>query len=104
MEYKEFAAYVQARAEKYMGEEGKVLLNHVIKNNGVELDGIVMMPEGKDTAPTIYLNSFYEEYMSGTQLDKIMEDIFRIYEVNKDKVMVDSEYFSKYETSFNSSI
>ena len=33
-------------------------LNHVMKNNGTELDGITMTEKDKNIAPTIYINSF----------------------------------------------
>ena len=48
--------------EYIAGEGGNITINHVIKNNGCEMDGLVIMEKGKDIAPTIYLDSFYELY------------------------------------------
>ena len=39
-------------------------INHIIKNNGKELDGIVIMEEGSKVAPTIYVNSYYKDYVN----------------------------------------
>ena len=63
MEYKEFVEYIKMNAGYIAGEGGNITINHVIKNNGCEMDGLVIMEKGKDIAPTIYLDSFYELYM-----------------------------------------
>lgn len=58
MEYGDFLQCVQEYAKKETGRGGVVSINHVIKNNGCELDGLVIMEEGKHISPTIYLNGF----------------------------------------------
>ena len=60
MEYGDFLQCVQEYAKKETGRGGVVSINHVIKNNGCELDGLVIMEEGKHISPTIYLNGFYK--------------------------------------------
>ena len=55
MEYGDFLQCVQEYAKKETGRGGVVSINHVIKNNGCELDGLVIMEEGKHISPTIYL-------------------------------------------------
>lgn len=47
MEYGDFLQCVQEYAKKETGRGGVVSINHVIKNNGCELDGLVIMEEGK---------------------------------------------------------
>ena len=58
MEYKDFVEYIKENAVYIAGEGGKITINHVIKNNGHEMDGLVIMEKGRDIAPTIYLDSF----------------------------------------------
>ena len=65
MEYGDFLQCVQEYAKKETGRGGVVSINHVIKNNGCELDGLVIMEEGKHISPTIYLNGFYKQYQNG---------------------------------------
>ena len=43
MEYKEFVEYIKMNAGYIAGEGGNITINHVIKNNGCEMDGLVIM-------------------------------------------------------------
>ena len=72
MEYKKFVEYIKKNTEYIAGEGGNVTINHVIKNNGCEMDGLVIMEKGKDIAPTIYLEGFYEEYTRGEDIRNII--------------------------------
>ena len=71
MEYQEFIEYVKDNTLYLTGEGGTATINHVIKNNGCELDGLVLMEKDNDIAPTIYLNRLYEEYKKGKDIDDI---------------------------------
>lgn len=96
MNYKEFFEYVRESIEKFMGEKYSVTLNKVVKNNGLELMGLVIMEDGKTAAPTIYLDDFFEEYMAGTSLGDIIEKVVEIYEENSDKLEIDFSFFMDY--------
>lgn len=89
MEYKEFVEYIKMNAGYIAGEGGNITINHVIKNNGCEMDGLVIMEKGKDIAPTIYLDSFYELYTNGENIKSIIRQIEVIYEQNKNNVTFD---------------
>ena len=58
----------------------KVRAVPVDKNNGLKLTGIVIMPEGKNLAPNIYMESFYEEYLAGGQMEDLVDTIAQFYE------------------------
>ena len=60
MEYREFLENVRKEVESRYDSNVSVTLNHVMKNNGTELDGITIMEKDKNIAPTIYINSFYD--------------------------------------------
>jgi hypothetical protein len=92
---------VQERTEEQAGKGGSVTLNHVIKNNGCELDGLVIMEKGKNVAPTIYLNSYYEQYMEGKNLDDIVGEILHIYTIHKDTIRIDTDNFGDFEKMKN---
>lgn len=62
--------------QKETGRGGVVSINHVIKNNGCELDGLVIMEEGKHISPTIYLNGFYKQYQNGRTVEDIVRRFF----------------------------
>ena len=80
------------------GEGGNITINHVIKNNGCEMDGLVIMEKGKDIAPTIYLDSFYELYTNGENIKNIIRQIEVIYEQNKNNVTFDVNILKHFAT------
>lgn len=98
MEYKEFVEYIKMNAGYIAGEGGNITINHVIKNNGCEMDGLVIMEKGKDIAPTIYLDSFYELYTNGENIKNIIRQIEVIYEQNKNNVTFDVNILKYFDT------
>lgn len=98
MEYKEFVEYIKMNAGYIAGEGGNITINHVIKNNGCEMDGLVIMEKGKDIAPTIYLDSFYELYTNGENIKNIIRQIEVIYEQNKNNVTFDVNILKHFDT------
>lgn len=98
MEYKEFVEYIKMNTGYIAGEGGNITINHVIKNNGCEMDGLVIMEKGKDIAPTIYLDSFYELYTNGENIKSIIRQIEIIYEQNKNNVTFDVNILKHFDT------
>ena len=98
MEYKEFVEYIKMNTGYIAGEGGNITINHVIKNNGCEMDGLVIMEKGKDIAPTIYLDSFYELYMNGENIKSIIRQIEIVYEQNKNNVTFDVNILKHFDT------
>ena len=98
MEYKEFVEYIKMNAGYIAGEGGNITINHVIKNNGCEMDGLVIMEKGKDIATTIYLDSFYELYTNGENIKNIIRQIEVIYEQNKNNVTFDVNILKHFDT------
>ena len=98
MEYKEFVEYIKMNAGYIAGEGGNITINHVIKNNGCEMDGLVIMEKGKDIAPTIYLDSFYELYTNGENIKNKIRQKEVIYEQNKNNVTFDVNILKHFDT------
>ena len=71
--------------------------NHVMKNNGTELDGNTIMEKDKNIAPTIYINSLYDRYREGVSLKAVVSEIIRIYNQNKNSININADYFENYE-------
>ena len=80
-------------------EEGyRISINHVFKNNGVELDGVVICKKNSKIAPNIYLNGYYEMYKDGMSMPNIIEDIIDIYHKSSNSEFIDDlEIDFKYE-------
>ena len=98
MEYANFIETIRKRAVKTAGEDGKVFINKVVKNNGKEMDGLVILENGYSIAPTIYLNDYYENYRCGAYIDDIMNEILTIYYRNRDAVCFNTEMFNDFES------
>jgi len=97
MEMKAFALKVQKAIENKMGEGYQVRLQEVQKNNGVILQGLLIMAEDRNISPTIYLNSFWEYYERGIPFAIIVERILQIYEEDTPAENIDMSFFREFE-------
>lgn len=97
MNYSEFTNAIAKRAEKTAGEDGRVYINRVLKNNGTRLDGLVIMEKDHMMAPTIYIDDYYPKYKKGMSIDKIMDEILSSYYMNRDSFELNLDFFKSYE-------
>ena len=97
MEFTNFTTLVQREVEKRAGENYRVKLNDVMKNNGVVLRGITLMQDDSNISPTIYLNPYYDAYENGdiigTKLPSDISettyfDIYNKYGLKGDKKLI----------------
>ena len=72
-----FAEALSRLVSQKKGEAYQVKLQEVIKNNGILLQGLVILSEDMNVSPTIYLNSLWELYLEGVPLERIVEKILR---------------------------
>ena len=99
MEFTNFTTLVQREVEKRAGENYRVKLNDVMKNNGVVLRGITLMQDDSNISPTIYLNPYYDAYENGdTTLGTVIDEVIDTYEKNKINRSIDMKFFLNYET------
>ena len=78
MNYEEFKQEVVDNIKDYLNESfenASVEIKQVVKNNGMELDGLVIRKEGENITPNIYLNGLFEEYSDGKGMDEILQNI-----------------------------
>ena len=97
MNYDEFVSYVKDSVATISGPDKKVSINHTIKTNGIELDAIVITDKNNPVSPSIYLNSYYEDYLNGEELGDIVYDIYGIYEKHKNQINIDASFFEDFE-------
>lgn len=88
--YNEYVEKVKEAVERETGN--RVTVQKVNKNNGLVFDGLTILAEGINVSPTIYLNGFYEEYLSDGAV-AVAKRILAIYEANKPKESVDISFF-----------
>ena len=73
--------------------EGRVALQQITKNNGLELDGLTILAAGVNISPTIYLNYYYDKFLQ-YGLDAVVKEILEVYEQNKPKEAIDISFFT----------
>lgn len=95
--YNEFLKCVKDCVAEQIGEGGKVLINHIMKNNGRELDGLVILEKDSIISPTIYLNYYYQKYVQGCAVEEIAAQIMEFYRKHKDNIDFDPSVFLNYE-------
>lgn len=63
---------------KKLGGGFHISIQKFLKTN-VKLDGLIIMQEGKNLTPTIYLEPFYKDLENGTPLDDVVGSILQAY-------------------------
>ena len=97
MRFEEFKKVVVEEIKEWLPERFKtahVSLQMVTKNNNLKLTGLTIRSLDSDVCPTIYLEKFYEEYESGTDMKEILKRIAQL-QLNNDgtgKFDLDSLY------------
>ena len=78
-----FVGTVKAAMEAMYAEGYTVKVQEVQKNNGLVLNGLTIQKTGVNIAPTIYLDSYYEDYRNGRTMQSIVNAVSAVYEQNK---------------------
>ncbi|MBO5165147.1 MAG: hypothetical protein J6B90_00920 [Lachnospiraceae bacterium] len=97
MEFKEFIVKIENSIKEFYGENVKVEVKKITKNNGVILNGVVITKEDENISPTIYLEGFYGDYLKGKAFGRIVQEIIQIYEEHKIKVPINMDFFLDYQ-------
>ena len=96
MSYSEFLSQI-CHIMKNQYPAASISIQPVLKNNGQRLDGLLILQPGENIAPSIYLNSYYTEYLNGELLGDILDDIKSIYETHRIPVPFDISIFQNFE-------
>lgn len=80
MNYGEFVQTIVKHFEEQLGDQYTICINQVMKNNNVQLDGLMMKKEGQKVTPNIHLNGFYEQYIEKDNLEQVLQNIWGTYQ------------------------
>ena len=97
MELQEFTEKTVKALEDYFGDGVEIRTHQVSKNNGILLQGICVLEKGKNIAPTVYINSFFEKYQKGVTFGRIIRDMVIYMEHNQVTKNLDVDFFLDYE-------
>lgn len=79
LDYATFVGFIKESIKEKMGQGYSVRIYKVMKNNSLELDSLVVLKEGDNFAPNIYLSAYYESYMAGTSVLEIVDRLCMVY-------------------------
>lgn len=98
MDIKEFGNEMAGYLRTRLGEDYEVELKDISKNNGVNYLGVLIRKGGENIAPNIYLESFYEEYQKGTEIEELAEEILDIYKEHSPNGKIDPGFYRDFAT------
>ena len=84
--YNEYLELVKQEVAVRTGK--RVQLQKVTKNNGLELDGLTIISEDTNVSPTIYLNGYYNEFLT-KGIEAVAEKVIAVYKENKPEIPFD---------------
>lgn len=99
MEYETFKQVVIERLEYDIPDPKKITIQTVYKNNGLSLDGLVIMENHCNISPTLYLNYYYDSYEKGASFQRVYETILENYRQNKPSQSIDVRFFTQFENT-----
>ncbi len=77
--YDLFIQKIKGKVQEVMGEEYEVIIQKIVKNNSLQLDSLIVLKKGRNIAPNIYLEAYYESYLQGSELEDIVDRLCLIY-------------------------
>ena len=92
-----FADTIKAAMELCYGDDVKVVVHDVKKNNDVIYKGLTIVKSDCNITPTIYLEAYYAEYMKGNSMENICKEIMDVYEMHS----VEHDFDITLVTDFN---
>lgn len=78
-DYNTFVKDITELVQAMLGEEYTARVYKVTKNNSLELDSLVILKEGKNFAPNIYLQAYYEAYLEGIAMEELAGRLCTVY-------------------------
>lgn len=102
MEYNQFIEEVLQSVKEKLDMNCHVTIQKVLKNNGLELDGIMIVEEDKSIAPNIYLNDCYQKYLDGVEIEQLTQEIIQVsLENHYDNIHANALDFTEFEVQKN---
>ncbi len=92
-----FLEELKQRVSEKLGSEVQIKTQRVRKNNNVVYLGLILHRKGCNIAPTLYVNSLYEEYKRGADLADLAEHVVTSYHQGTIKTDITMDFFMDFE-------
>jgi len=97
LNYSMFVEQITKVMERHVDQRAQIRINRIQKMNRPPADGMMILLPGENAAPAIYLDSFYQEYLLGIDLDTIAEEILDFHRNNRRARTCDLSFYMNFE-------
>lgn len=97
MTYKEFTERICQMVTERVTDGMEVMITHALKNNKNQTDNLTIMRKEDNFAPAVCLNTCYEQYQSGTSIDRIVEQILACFHNENRYGVFDISWYTDFE-------
>lgn len=101
MTYQEFKENILHTISAELGTGYRICIQDIIKNNDTHLDGLTILSENSNISPTIYLNYYYEQFLSNHSFSSVVKDILDSYQKNAPKENINICFFTDFDNVKN---
>lgn len=101
LNYEDFCRTVAGKVCSHLPSGVLANPKDITKNNDTVLKGLVFSDPGTNISPTIYLESFYEEFEKGRDISDITSHIVRLYNSTRVKEDIDMGFFMDFNIARN---
>ena len=94
MKYRFFLKKVEEELKKRVGEDVRIEMRRMLRNNGVVTDSLTIMSGDENMSPVIYLDGLYESYCERKDIREVVDAILDCYRERKQSGRMDMSFFS----------
>lgn len=96
MNYQSFQDLIIEQLDEHIPDPKKITIETFRRINGQISDGLIIMQNDVNIAPTIYLAPYYSQYKNGRRFSDILSDILEAYEKNRPTLSIDNSFFTDF--------
>lgn len=97
MTYDNFKESIIQHLRKDIPDPKKIAIRSITRNNGQQLDGLIILQNDLNIAPTIYLNTYFEEHCNGTPFYDIYDQILKAYRKHRPSESINASFFNDFD-------
>lgn len=97
MSYDGFMTCIRLDIQRRLGSRFQVKAEEVTKNNDTKLKGLIIMEQGINIHPTVYMEYFYEQYKAGMTLEEIEDNVLQTYRENRREERFNTDLFMDWQ-------
>ncbi|MCD8336911.1 MAG: DUF5688 family protein [Lachnospiraceae bacterium] len=97
MNYSQFLETLTKEVRERTDPTASIHISRIQKMNLPAIDGMTILLPGENTAPAIYLDSFYQEYLDGASVPRLAEKILTFHSENRSTGHCDLSFYTDFE-------